>query len=71
MTNREQLAFALAFSDYSDQEVAHILSDFADAVGGSLYFQRSNIEKWLGLECEEESNNWGELEDILDDAAED
>lgn len=61
MTNREQLAFALSFSDYDNREVADILSDFADAVGGSLYFERKNIEKWLGLECEKETNNWGEL----------
>lgn len=62
MTNREQLAWALAFTDYGNGEVADILSDFADAVGGSLYFERGNIEKWLGLECENETNNWGELE---------
>ncbi len=68
MTNREQLAFSLAFGDYDNKIVADILSDFADAVGGSLYFERENIEKWLGLECDKETNNWGELE--LEDESE-
>lgn len=62
MTNREQLAFCLNFSEYSNHEIAEILSDFCEECGISAYFERSNIEKWLGLKCDE-NNNWGELYD--------
>ena len=60
MTNREQLSFALGFGDYENRDVADILSDFMWAVD-SVPPDKKDIEKWLGLECDE-NNNWGVLD---------
>lgn len=61
MNNREQIAWAVQFSEYSDREVAEILCEMIDAIGGSTYHYREPLEKWLGLECDKDTNNWGEL----------
>jgi len=64
MTNREQVAWAMKFSDYENSEVAGIIIDMCQACGIPAYhfMHRENIEKWLGLECDPETNNWGELD---------
>ena len=66
MTNREQIAWAIGYSEYEDSEVADMISDMVDAIGCSIYFERDRLTEWLGLECDE-YNNWGELEPIEED----
>ena len=66
MTNREQITWAFGFSDYNNYDIAEIVSDMLDAVGVVAYMdssERKRIEKWLGLHCDPETNNWGVLED--------
>lgn len=63
MTNREQIAFAISFTEYEDREVAEQICDMIDAVGGIGYDLREPLKKWLGLECDPETNNWGELDE--------
>lgn len=63
MKNREQLAWAISYSEYEDSEVAEQICDMIDAVGGTAYGLKEPIRKWLGLECEPETNNWGELDE--------
>lgn len=63
MTNREQIAFAINYEEYEDREVAEQICDMIDAIGGIGYSLREPLEKWLGLECEPETNNWGELDE--------
>lgn len=62
MTNREQIAFAIAYSEYDNSEVAEFLCDMIDAIGGSSYSLKEPLTKWLGLKCDEH-NNWGILDE--------
>lgn len=61
MTNREQVAWSLAFGDCDDRDIARIVSDMLDAAGVAFMLQadRDRLEKWLGLNCDPETNNWG------------
>lgn len=63
MTNREQIAWSLGFSDYNDRDIAQIVSDMLDAADVAFMLQadRDRLEKWLGLDCDLETNNWGVL----------
>lgn len=63
MKNREQVAWALGFSEYDDREIARIISDMLDAANVAFMLQadRDRLEKWLGLDCDPETNNWGVL----------
>jgi hypothetical protein len=63
MTNREQIAWAISFSEYEDKEVADQICGMIDAVGGNTFCLKESLEKWLGLECEPDTNNCGELEE--------
>lgn len=65
MTNREQIAWSFGFSDYDDRDIALIVSDILDAAGVAYLIQADldRLGKWLGLECDPETNNWGVLED--------
>ena len=63
MTNREQLAWAINYSEYEDREVAEQICDMIDAVGGHGYSLRKYVERWLKLECDPQTNNWGELDE--------
>lgn len=62
MTNREQLESSINYSEYQDSEIAEVLCDMIDAIGGSSYELKKPLTKWLGLECDAETNNWGELD---------
>ena len=62
MTNREQIAFTINFSEYEDIEVAERLCEMIDAIGGIGYSLKKPLTKWLGLECDAD-NNWGELDE--------
>lgn len=61
MTNREQLAFALGFSEYEDKEVADIIADclmgITDEDDCSVAVicgkDKELLTEWLGKECEE------------------
>lgn len=61
MTNREQLAFAIGFSEYSDKDVADIISDtlmsITDEDDCSVAVicgnEKELLTEWLGKECEE------------------
>lgn len=60
MTNREQIAFSLGCSDYSNEDVARILCDMMDKVGIYICFKElERLEKWLGLDHEPETDNRG------------
>ena len=62
MKNREQVAWALGFSDYDDREAARTISDMLDAIGVYLDREdRARLERWFGLDCDPETNNWGVL----------
>lgn len=63
MTNREQIAWSLGFSDYDDREIARIVADMLDAANVAFMLQddRDRLEKWLRLDCDPETNNWGVL----------
>lgn len=64
MTNREQIAWAFGFYDYDDRGVAEIVSEMLDAVG--IYMDREErirFERWLGLDCDPVTNNWGVLQE--------
>lgn len=65
MTNREQVAWAFGFGDYNDRDVAEIVSEMLDAAGVAYLdgADQARLEKWFGLDCEPETNNWGILED--------
>ena len=64
MTNREQVAWALSFSEYDDRTAAETVSEMLDAAGVAFLdsAERARLEKWMGLKCEPETNNWGVLE---------
>ena len=62
MTNREQITFTLQYSEYEDSEVAEQLCDMINAVGGLGWDLRKPLTKWLGLECDADTNNWGKLD---------
>lgn len=63
MTNREQIAWALRSEIYSNRDIADIVSDMLDAADAAFLGteDRKRIEKWMGLQCDED-NNWGVLE---------
>ena len=64
MTNREQVTFSFEFGDYDNRNIADIVSDMLDAIG--VYIdseEQARLEKWLGLHCDPETNNWGILEE--------
>ena len=64
MTNREQVTFSFEFGDYDNRNIAEIVSDMLDAIG--VYIdseEQARLEKWLGLHCDPETNNWGSLEE--------
>lgn len=65
MKNREQVAWAFGFGDYDDRDIAQIISDMLDAANVAFLLQadRDRLEKWLGLDCCPETNNWGVLPD--------
>lgn len=64
MTNREQVALVFGFGDYDDSTVAEIVSDMVEAVGSYLGVDgRRNLEKWISLKCDPETNEWGALDD--------
>lgn len=65
MTNREQIAWAFGFSDYADYDIADIVSDMLNAAVGYylLADERDRLEKWLGLQCDPETNDWGILKE--------
>lgn len=71
MTNREQIAWSFGFSDYDDRDIARIVSDMLDAANVAFMLQadRDRLEKWLGLDCDPETNNWGVLPDPPEDSA--
>lgn len=61
MTNREQLAWALGFSEYEDKEVADIIADrlmeITDEDDCSVAVicgrEKELLTEWLGKECKE------------------
>ncbi len=61
MTNREQLAFALGYSEYEDKEVADIIADIlmeiTDEDDCSIAVicgsDKKLLTEWLGKECKE------------------
>ena len=62
MKNREQITWSFGFGDYDDRAVAEIVSEMLDAVG--VYMdreERTRLERWMGLDCDPETNNWGVL----------
>lgn len=63
MTNREQVTWSFGFSDYDDRAIAQIVSDMLDAAGAAYLdsADRARLERWLGLHCDPETNNWGVL----------
>ena len=63
MTNREQIEFAFNFSEYEDKEIADLICDIIEAVGGCSYGLKKPLEKWLKLKCDPITNNWGELDE--------
>ncbi len=65
MTNREQVAWSFGFGDYDDRDVSEIVSEMLDAAGVAYLdsADQARLEKWFGLDCEPETNNWGILED--------
>ena len=63
MTNREQIAWAINYSEYEDSEIAEEICEMIDAVGGISYDLKEPIRKWLSLNCNPETNNWGELDE--------
>lgn len=65
MTNREQVSWAFGFSEYDDRAIARIVSDMLDAANVACMLQadRDRLEKWLRLDCDPETNNWGVLEE--------
>lgn len=69
MTNREQIAWTFGFGDYDSRDVAQIVSDMLNAAGVAYLLQsdRYRLENWLDLECDPETNNWGELEEMCED----
>lgn len=61
MTNRKQVAWAFAFSEYDAREVAEIVADMLDAASVA-YMDHHDCERlaaWLDLKCDPETNNWG------------
>lgn len=60
MTNREQLAWALSYGEYSDGEIADIISDFLMGITDDddcsiavmLKDEKKLLAEWLGKECE-------------------
>ena len=62
MTNREQIESSINYSEYEDREIAEVLCDMIDAIGGMSYGLKEPLTKWLGLECDPKTNNWGELD---------
>lgn len=69
MKNRDQIAWVLNWSEYGDHEVAGIVSEILYAAGVAFLnsADKERLEKWLGLDCDPETNNWGVLEDDEDD----
>lgn len=63
MTNREQIAFTVTETEYADSEVAEQLCEMISAIGGIGYSLKEPLTKWLGLECNPDTNNWGELDE--------
>lgn len=61
MTNREQLAFVLGFSEYEDKDIADIISDslmeITDeddcSVAVICVKDKKLLTEWLGKECKE------------------
>lgn len=70
MKNREQIAWAFGFDDYANSDIADIVSDMLYAAVGYylLADERDRFEKWLGLQCDPETNNWGVLEEKKNDS---
>ena len=64
MTNRDQIAWVLNWSDYDNREVAKTVSKMLAAAGATVLdsTECARLEKWFGLKCEPETNNWGVLE---------
>ena len=62
MTNREQVAWSLVLR-LRDGAIAQIVSDMLDAAGAAYLdsADRARFERWLGLHCDPETNNWGVL----------
>lgn len=68
MTNREQIAWALSFSDYEDSDVAKIISEMLDATN-IAYMDSKEIKRlsdWMGLDCDK-YNNLGVLPEFEDE----
>lgn len=42
--------------------VAEQICDMIDAIGGDGYSLRNYVERWLKLERDPQTNNWGELD---------
>lgn len=63
MTNREQVAWSFGFSDYDDRAIAQIVSDMLDEAGVACLDSAdiTQLERWLELFCDPETNNWGGL----------
>lgn len=61
MTNREQVAWAFAFSDYNCDDLAVIVSDMLDAAHSAYMTSgdKDRLAAWLKLECDPETNEWG------------
>ncbi len=58
MKNREQIAWSISFSEYSDREVAEQIADMVETACGEIIFgsELDLLEKWLGLECNKGNN---------------
>lgn len=69
MTNREQVAWAFAFSEYDARDLAVIVSDLLDAAGVAFLdkHDRELLAAWLELKCDPETNNWGTFPEIDDE----
>lgn len=69
MTNREQVAWAFAFSDYDARDLAVIVSDVLDAAGAASMnrYDRERLAAWLDLKCDPETNNWGAFPETDDE----
>lgn len=63
MTNREQIAASIGFSDYGDRTVAEEIARMLDAADVACLDSEDvdRLAAWMGLECDED-NEWGKLE---------
>ena len=59
MTNKDSLLLELNYAE-DDRDIAEALIQFMWAVD-AVPADKENVVKWLSLECNKETNNWGVL----------